>query len=421
MINTLTNHGLEPQAIEQPLDLNIPENKIMLAFYLAAPEVENDRRALNVIVGMRRAKKEGRWMATAPKGYKNVRIDNKPTIVPSDDAKHVIWVFEEINKGVLAPDQIRKAVNKKGFNVSRSYFWTMIRNPLYYGKIFIPAYKDEDAHYVKSVHETLISEELFYNVQDILNGKKRPTISTKQKDELPLRGFLTCSRCGGRLIGSASKGRLKRYFYYHCQPGCKERFRAVDINKETIKKLKEISAMKEALKLYRIIIEKELKKTSEDISDDTQKIRAEIAKNQERIDYAEKMMLDRQIDMAEYRSIKSKYEASIKKLKDEMNEATPDLANYKMYLDFGFNILENAERQYIAGTITPKRQMQCSMLNKKLVFDGKKYRTPCYHEDLELILNRVKDLAENKKGQSRKKRLLSSEVVPTGIEPVSKV
>ena len=60
MINTLNRLGIEPQAIEQPLDLNIPENKIMLAFYLAAPEVENDRRALNTIAGMRRAKKEGR-------------------------------------------------------------------------------------------------------------------------------------------------------------------------------------------------------------------------------------------------------------------------------------------------------------------------------------------------------------------------
>jgi DNA invertase Pin-like site-specific DNA recombinase len=61
MINILRKIGCEPQAIEQPLDLSIPENKIMLAFYLAAPEVENDRRALNVFHGMRRAKKEGRW------------------------------------------------------------------------------------------------------------------------------------------------------------------------------------------------------------------------------------------------------------------------------------------------------------------------------------------------------------------------
>ncbi len=59
MISTLRRLGVEPQGVEQPLDLSIPENKIMLAFYLAAPEVENDRRALNVFHGMRRAKKRG--------------------------------------------------------------------------------------------------------------------------------------------------------------------------------------------------------------------------------------------------------------------------------------------------------------------------------------------------------------------------
>lgn len=62
MISLLNRLGVEPQAIEQPLNLEIPENKMMLAFYLAAPEVENDRRSLNIIAGMRRARKEGRKM-----------------------------------------------------------------------------------------------------------------------------------------------------------------------------------------------------------------------------------------------------------------------------------------------------------------------------------------------------------------------
>jgi site-specific DNA recombinase len=39
MINTLRKLEVEPQAIEQPLDLSVPENKMMLAFYLAAPDV----------------------------------------------------------------------------------------------------------------------------------------------------------------------------------------------------------------------------------------------------------------------------------------------------------------------------------------------------------------------------------------------
>jgi hypothetical protein len=114
----------------------------------------------------------------------------------------------------------------------------MIRYPIYCGRIFIPAYKDEEAHYVKGLHETLVSEELFYNVQDILNGKKRMTVArTKQKDELPIMGFLACSKCGGQLTGSASKRKYQRYFNYHCQPGCKERFRADDVNDKLVTKL----------------------------------------------------------------------------------------------------------------------------------------------------------------------------------------
>ncbi|WP_294248145.1 recombinase family protein [uncultured Chryseobacterium sp.] len=66
MISVLESLQVEPQAIEQPLDLKIPENKIVLAIYLSTPEVENDRRALNVFYGMRRARKEGRIMGTPP-------------------------------------------------------------------------------------------------------------------------------------------------------------------------------------------------------------------------------------------------------------------------------------------------------------------------------------------------------------------
>ena len=90
MISTLKKLGVEPQAIEQPLNLEIPENKIMLAIYLTSGEVENDRRSLNVIAGMRRAMREGRWMCTAPKGYRNSRDEvNKPCIIPGKDAEYV--------------------------------------------------------------------------------------------------------------------------------------------------------------------------------------------------------------------------------------------------------------------------------------------------------------------------------------------
>src|SRR6185312_11986358 len=257
MINTLDKHGVEPQAIEQPLDLTIPENKIMLAFYLAAPEVENDRRALNVTVGMRRAKKEGRWMATAPKGYKNVRDeDNRPIIVPSEDAPIIIWAFEEVAKGIHHADEIRKKCNKKGLECSKNNFYKLLRNSVYCGKIFIPAYKEEEEYYSEGKHEPLITEQLFYDVQDVLNGRRKVIINKKTKaEELPLRGFLQCPRCAKTLTGSASKGTGGLYYYYHCMKGCKERVSAKIINQRFIDVLSTITANKAVIETYFRVME----------------------------------------------------------------------------------------------------------------------------------------------------------------------
>src|SRR5690554_5765923 len=136
MINILRKHAAEPQEIEQPLDLSIPENKMMLAFYLAAPKVENYRRALNVFYGMRRAKKEGRYMGLAPVAYLNKTEENgKKYIVPKEpDASILRWSFEEIAKGGFNTEQIWKQAKVKGLKCSKNAFWQVIRNPLYCGK-----------------------------------------------------------------------------------------------------------------------------------------------------------------------------------------------------------------------------------------------------------------------------------------------
>ncbi len=137
MINTLRKVGVEPQAIEQPLDMSVPESKIMMAVYLAAPEVENDRRALNVINGMRRARKEGRWMGPAPKGYTNKSKENgdKYIAINEDEAIHLRWAFQEIAQGFFNTEQIWKMALQKGLKCSKHNFWLAIKNPVYCGKI----------------------------------------------------------------------------------------------------------------------------------------------------------------------------------------------------------------------------------------------------------------------------------------------
>src|SRR5690606_29670981 len=94
---------------------------------------------------------------------------------------------------------------------------------------FISKYQDEEAYFVTGQHEPLITKELFDKVQNVIHGYKkevRLNVKVLSDSNLPLRGFLLCSECGRILTGSASTGRKRRYYYYHCVSSCGFRQRA---------------------------------------------------------------------------------------------------------------------------------------------------------------------------------------------------
>jgi hypothetical protein len=160
---------------------------------------------------MRRARKEGRYMGLAPIGYTNKTDEagRKYIAINEPQAGILRWSFEEIAKEVyiINTEQVFKMAREKGFTGTKSLFWFAIRNPVYCGKIFIPNYKEDESRFVKGQHEPLIPEDLYYQVQDVLDGRKRNQYRLKvvSNSTLPLRGFLICPTCGKVLTGSASK------------------------------------------------------------------------------------------------------------------------------------------------------------------------------------------------------------------------
>lgn len=172
---------------------------------LANPEVENDRRAMNVFTCMRKAKRDGRYMGIAPFGYKNSRDENnKPDVKQDENVPFVKMAFELMATGNFTQDEVRRKLSKKGFNCSRNGINKLLRNTVYMGKLFIPRYKDERECYVNATNLTaIVSESLFRQVQDIIEGRK-PVNITKNvcRDDFPLRGFLICPKCGGMMTGS---------------------------------------------------------------------------------------------------------------------------------------------------------------------------------------------------------------------------
>ncbi|MFM2224251.1 MAG: hypothetical protein RJA07_453 [Bacteroidota bacterium] len=420
MINQLTKLGIEPQAIEQPLDLAIPENKIMLAFYLAAPEVENDRRAMNVTVGMRRAKKEGRWMGVAPKGYKNIRNEKgiASIIIDAEQGKIMRWAFEELAKGMNTVSIIWETARGKGLKCALGHFWTCLRSPVYCGLIQVPAYKDEEAQIVEGTHEPLITKEIFYQVQDLLDGRKRNSPSKNtNRNELPMRGFLNCISCGNLLTGSASKGKMGvRYFYYHCNP-CGIRFRADEANKKFENKVAGITPNKLVANMIQNVISDFHESNKSNNRQENNKYVIEINKLKSRIANAQTLMLDGQLDAAEYKEIKQKIESEIQKTERFLHENRTTDSSLKEALEYLNLFIQVPQKAYSKGSLEAKQQILSSTIVSPTIFDGNDYRTLIFNDAITLYCRTVEGLKENKKDCFSKNEKQSREVDLPGFEP----
>jgi len=389
MISVLRGYGIEPQAIEQPLDLSIPENKMMLAFYLAAPEVENDRRALNIFHGMRRARKEGRWISSAPVGYANKSYEDgrKYIAVKEPQAAIMRWAFNEIATGKYTVEQIWKEAKRKGLACGRNNFWNLIRNPVYCGRIVIPAYKDEPLHWVKSQHEAIISEAVFDQVQRVLDGRGRRQPRTKMvvPSRLPLRGFLKCPKCTRMLSGSPSKGCRAWYYYYHCSSSCGVRFNADTVNEAMIAKLRRYKPRPAYRTLFKRILTDAVQVQQAGQQNQHKVAQKQLDDQQSRFTRAKDLLLAGDLDSEDYRDIKKETESKIAALRELLSSfANPSDTVYKLLKKYD-KVMLDLSFTYQKVNVAGKRKLITFLFPENLTYTGDSFEIKRVGNVLRLI------------------------------------
>jgi len=360
MIATLHKLGIEAQAIEQPLDLSIPENKMMLAFYLAAPEVENARRALNVTHGMRRARKEGRHMGTAPIGYSNkVYETGRKCIAPKQPEADIIrWAFAELATGKWSVLELWQQAKAKGLGCCKNNFWHLIQNPVYCGKVLVPEYQQEESYLVDGTHEALITEELFYTAQDVLHGRRKPaTIKQAIREEFPLRNYLICPQCGKLITASRSKGRTSYYNYYHCTSSCGWRYKAEHINETFIQELRKYKPHLGYIELYKQVILDVYNTSQVGKHSDKKDLLRQINEQNSRLAKARELLLSEAIDTVDYKAIKTECERHINLLEAKLSATTPPQENIEKLLEKALYNLAHIDERYEKADIKGKREI----------------------------------------------------------------
>ena len=418
--------GVEARAMEQPLDLEIPEQKVMLAIYLTAPEVDNDRRALNIFHGIRRGKREGRWLGACPRGYKNTRNEfNRPIIAPEggEQEKLVRMAFKEFATGKYNIEELRHKLYKKGLKCNRNSFWMLLRNKAYVGKVLVPAFKNEPEEWVKGNHPSLIDEVTFYKVQDILEGRRKNIPSTFKtiRDEFPLRGVLTCPQCGKIMTASSSKGKMGAlYPYYHCSKGCKERQKAEMVNNAFSDLLYKVQPTQNTINLFKKIVGEKFKKSNTEGRNELDQINKEIAKQKQRITNARSLMLDGEIDATEFKSMRIEIEERITQLTCQLSNVSSSMQNIEEKVAKATDIISNLGKAYLQSETAHKRRIASSVFPKGLIFDDRKVRTLQLNEVIARILTIDKGFGRSKKRKHTKFGVLSLRVDPERFELSSK-
>lgn len=127
----------------------------------------------------------------------------------------------------------------------------LLRNKFYMGYLSSRTYKEQ----IKGQHVPMVTEEQFYRVQSILDGRNINLPLAKRKHtnpDFPLRRLIRCSKCGQGLTGGWSKGRHHKYGYYRC---CNNECHSASIKVEVMEQslislFKKITPKKECLELF---------------------------------------------------------------------------------------------------------------------------------------------------------------------------
>ncbi|WP_370443898.1 recombinase family protein [Terrimonas sp.] len=285
-------------------------------------------------------------------------------------------------------------------------------------------HKDEESTAVQGQHEAIISEALFYEVQDLLLGRKRkerPATQITVDEQMPLRGFLICPKCGRMLTGSASKGRYNHYYYYHCVSSCGSRFRTENANSLFVRELRKYVPKPGMSDIYVVTLKESYYEQTRSQQSNRKQIISQIDDLNIRLKNARELVADQKLDPEDYRELKLDCTNKITILEANLAGSSQVEKSIDGLLNQAVSNLSRLDILYDEGTVTQKRQIIGSIYPEKLVFDGFQYRTTRLNEAVRLIFTLGGGLSEIKNRKSSKKLHLSGEVVPTRIELVSKV
>lgn len=200
-------------SISQNLDTSSPTGRLLRNILIDFAQFESEMISERVRDNMIQNARRGSWNGGKVSfGYE--WDDSKKILIPNDNARWVVFMFEEYAKGVGA-NRIRNQLKINNITSPTGEEWwattsirNILKNPIYLGYI---EYAGE-SHVGQ--HEPIITKVLYERVQKILKDNAEMSPRTRSSQHL-LSGLLICPFCGKHLsVRYNGKKRVRRYVCY---------------------------------------------------------------------------------------------------------------------------------------------------------------------------------------------------------------
>lgn len=205
--------GISLQSIVEPSG-DDPENELISTIISSINQFDNEIKARIVKTNMRARFLQGYPLGRPKLGYTPGIVEGKPCPVPKDPEYSLVRsMWHKIRDEKLTLGEVQKVMSNLGFRkFSKQTLSGVFTSKFYMGIIQSGKYGE-----IKGKHQSMIDEDTYYKVRDILS-KRKPDIQERHhlREDFPLRGVLMCEFCGLRLTGAWSSGRQQKYPYYCC-------------------------------------------------------------------------------------------------------------------------------------------------------------------------------------------------------------
>jgi site-specific DNA recombinase len=375
----LKSLGISLRSATEPID-DTATGKLMEGVLAAFAQFDNDCRSDRTRAGMRAALELGRWTFLAPIGYLNApRWSGKSLVEDPERAPFVRRAFEDFATGRFTKKEVLAEITRlglrtrRGLKVSPQAFDVMLENRLYIGILDVPDY---GVHGRRGDFEPLISEELFYQVQGVLNGRIRIVAPRERnRPDFPLRGLVRCDACGRGLTASWSKGRNDRFAYYHCRPQC----RAINISKTKLEGLfvEELERLQPTPGYMRLIKESVLRVWHERkaaIKNDTADQERRVKAIHQKLDWLdEAFILAKTIDLDTYERQRDRLREELTLAQIDRHTSELEELDVEGILAFAERVLPRASDLWAQASLDQRQRLQQLFFPDGIAFDGNRF------------------------------------------------